>query len=87
LDTGAFFSAYGDLTNPTLTLDVYTGDLGINEGVPRSVYVLDTTGMTKLTGRSTDVESIELTPGQTAQLPDGLGSVTFEDDSPAGATD
>ena len=87
LDTGAFFSAYGDLTNPTLTLDVYTGDLGINEGVPRSVYVLDTTGMTKLTGRTTDVESIELTPGQTAQLPDGLGSVTFEDESPAGATD
>lgn len=87
LDTGAFFSAYGDLTNPTLTLDVYTGDLGINEGVPRSVYVLDTTGMTKLTGRSTDVESIELAPGQTAELPNGLGSVTFEDDSPAGATD
>jgi len=87
LDTGAFFSAYGDLTNPTLTLDVYTGDLGINEGVPRSVYVLDTTGMTKLTGRTTNVESIELTPGQTAQLPNGLGSVTFEDESPAGATD
>ena len=87
LDTGAFFSAYGDLTNPTLTIDVYTGDLGINEGVPRSVYVLDTTGMTKLTGRTTNVESIELTPGQTAQLPNGLGSVTFEDESPAGATD
>lgn len=87
LESGAFFSAYGDLTNPTLTLDVYTGDLGINEGVPRSVYVLDTTGMTKLTGRSTDVESIELTPGQTAQLPNGLGSVTFEDESPTGATD
>lgn len=87
LESGAFFSAYGDLTNPTLTLDVYTGDLGINEGVPRSVYVLDTTGMTKLTGRTTDVASIELAPGQTAQLPNGLGSVTFEDDSPAGATD
>ena len=87
LESGAFFSAYGDLTNPTLTLDVYTGDLGINEGVPRSVYVLDTTGMTKLTGRTTDVESIELAPGQTAQLPNGLGSVTFEDESPAGAAD
>ncbi|AZS39583.1 MULTISPECIES: cytochrome c biogenesis protein ResB [Microbacterium] len=87
LESGAFFSAYGDLTNPTLTLNVYTGDLGINEGVPRSVYVLDTTGMTKLTGRTTDVKSIELAPGQTAQLPNGLGSVTFEDESPAGATD
>nr|WP_236571132.1 cytochrome c biogenesis protein ResB [Microbacterium hydrocarbonoxydans] len=87
LDSGAFFSAYGDLTNPTLTLDVYTGDLGINEGVPRSVYVLDTTGMTKVTGRSTDLESIELAPGQTADLPNGLGTVTFDDESPAGATD
>lgn len=87
LESGAFFSAYGDLTNPTLTLDVYTGDLGINDGVPRSVYVLDTSGMTKLTGRTTDVASIELAPGQTAQLPNGLGSVTIEDESPAGATD
>ena len=87
LDTGAFFSAFPELTNPTLTLDVYTGDLGINEGIPRSVYVLDTTGMTKVTGRSTDLESIELTPGQTADLPNGMGTVTFEDESPAGATD
>lgn len=87
LDTGAFFSGFGDLTNPTLTLDVYTGDLGINEGVPRSVYVLDTTGMTKVTGRTTDLESIELTPGQTADLPNGMGTVTFDDESPAGATD
>lgn len=87
LDTGAFFSAYGDLTNPTLTLDVYSGDLGINDGTPRSVYVLDTTDLTKLTGRTTDVESIELTPGETADLPNGMGTVTFEDDSPAGATD
>ena len=87
LESGAFFSAYGDLTNPTLTLDVYQGDLGIDEGTPRSVYVLDTTGMTKLTGRTTDVESIELTPGETADLPNGLGTVTFEDESPEGATD
>lgn len=87
LKSGAFFSAYGDLTNPTLTLDVYTGDLGINDGVPRSVYVLDTSDMTKLTGRTTGVESIELSPGQTADLPNGMGTVTFEDESPAGATD
>jgi cytochrome c biogenesis protein len=87
LDTGAFFSAYPDLTNPTLTLDVYKGDLGINKGDPKSVYVLDTTDLTKLTGRDTDTESLELTPGQTADLPNGMGTVTFEDESPAGATD
>ncbi len=87
LDTGAFVSGYGDLTNPTLTLDVYEGDLGINNGDPKSVYVLDTTDLTKLTGRDTDVKSLELSPGQTADLPNGLGTVTFEDESPAGATD
>jgi len=43
--------------------------------------------MTKVTGRTTDLESIELTPGQTADLPNGMGTVTFEDESPAGATD
>jgi cytochrome c biogenesis protein len=87
LDTGAFFSAYPALTNPTLTLDVYSGDLGINDGTPRSVYVLDTTDLTQLTGRAVDKDSIELAPGETADLPNGMGTVTFEDESPEGATD
>jgi cytochrome c biogenesis protein len=87
LKTGAFVSGYPDLTNPTLTLDVYSGDLGINDGTPRSVYVLDTTDLTQLTGRAVDVDSIELAPGETADLPDGMGTVTFEDESPEGATD
>jgi cytochrome c biogenesis protein len=84
---GAIASAYGDLFNPTLTLDVFEGDLGIDDGTPRSVYVLDTTDLTQLTGRAIGEESIELTPGKTADLPNGLGTVTFEDESPAGATD
>lgn len=86
LDTGAYASAHGDLLAPLLTLDVYEGDLGINEGTPRSVYVLDTEELTKLTGRDTEVDSIELQPGETADLPNGLGTVTFEDESPVGAT-
>lgn len=87
LDTGAFTSVHGDLLSPLLTLDVYEGDLGIDEGTPRSVYVLDTGELTKLTGRTTDVDSIELAPGETAELPGGRGTVTFEDESPASATD
>lgn len=83
--SGAFASIYPALVNPLLTLDVYTGDLGIDDGTPRSVYALDTSGMEQLTGRAVDVDSLELEPGQTADLPDGLGTVTFENATEAGA--
>ncbi|MGZ8804186.1 MAG: cytochrome c biogenesis protein ResB [Microbacterium sp.] len=85
LASGAFTSAYPALVNPVMTLDVYSGDLGIDDGTPRSVYTLDPTDMTQLTGRAIDVDSIELAPGESADLPDGLGTITFENDSPAGA--
>lgn len=84
-EDGAFASVYPALTNPVVTLDVYEGDLGIDGGVPRSVYTLDTSEMDKLTGRGTDVDSIELAPGETAQLPGGRGTVTFENESTDGA--
>ena len=35
--------------------------------------------------RGVDEPALELAPGDTAQLPDGLGTVTFENESPAGA--
>ncbi|MBK0421733.1 cytochrome c biogenesis protein ResB [Leucobacter sp. CSA2] len=79
LETGAFTSNYPDLENPVLTLDVFTGDLGIDSGIPQSVYVLDTKNMKQLTGRAVDKKSVELRPGETAQLPDGLGTITLED--------
>ncbi len=77
-DTGAMASMYPALVAPVLTLDVYTGDLGIDDGTPRSVYTLDTSEMTKLAGRDAEAESIKLMPGHTADLPDGLGTITFE---------
>jgi cytochrome c biogenesis protein len=73
-----FFSSYPDLDNPLLTLNVYTGDLGIDGGVPTSVYTLDTGNLTQLTGGKTGVRSIELAPGQTVDLPDGLGTVSLD---------
>lgn len=82
LETGAFTSIYGDLLNPVMTLNVFEGDLGIDDGTPRSVYTLDPTGMDQLTGTEVGVDSIELSPGQTAELPGGRGSVTFEDERP-----
>ncbi|MFT3797217.1 cytochrome c biogenesis protein ResB [Microbacterium sp.] len=86
-ESGALTSIYPSLVNPVLTLDVYVGDLGINDGTPRNVYALDTSGMTQLTGRAVDVASLELEPGQTVDLPNGLGTITFEDARTAGASE
>ncbi len=87
LTSGAYTSTFPDLINPVLTLNVFQGDLGINDGTPRSVYTLDVGDMTQLTGGSTGTDSIELRPGETADLPNGLGTVTFEDESATSASD
>lgn len=81
LATGAFTSAYPDLVLPVLSLDVYVGDLGIDDGTPRSVYTLDPSGMEKLAGRGADVAAIELAPGETTELPGGYGTITFENEA------
>ncbi|MDX2376022.1 cytochrome c biogenesis protein ResB [Microbacterium sp. LRZ72] len=81
LESGAYTSIYPDLINPIVTFNVFAGDLGIDDGTPRSVYALDTEGMEQLTGGDTAGDSIELAPGQTADLPDGLGTVTFENEA------
>ncbi|MBF4617753.1 cytochrome c biogenesis protein ResB [Clavibacter sp. VKM Ac-2873] len=73
-----FTSSYPDLDNPVLTLNVYTGDLGIDQGVPTSVYTLDVNDLTQLTGGQTGVQGVRLSPGQTADLPDGLGTVSLD---------
>lgn len=78
LPSGALASVHPDLRNPVLTLQIFTGDLQLDDGVPRSVYQLNTDGMTQLTGGETGVESLVLAQGDTADLPNGLGTVTFE---------
>ncbi|MFZ7086992.1 cytochrome c biogenesis protein ResB [Curtobacterium sp. RRHDQ10] len=76
--TGAYASNYPDDVNPLLSLQVYTGDLGLDDGVPRSVYQLSTKGLTQIAGRTAAHASIELKPGQTKTLPEGAGSITFD---------
>lgn len=69
---GTLDSIFPAADNPAVSLIGYSGNLGMNSGVPQSVYQLDTTGMTKLSG-----SPHLLTPGQTWTLPGGKGSVTF----------
>lgn len=56
--------------DPAVYLSAWRGDLGLDGGVPQNVYRLDTAKLTRI-----GLE--ELTPGQTWQLPDGQGTVTF----------
>jgi cytochrome c biogenesis protein len=65
------------LVNPVLALSVYTGNLGLNSGKPVNAYSLDTDKLTKLDGQDTGKKGLSLTPGKTAKLPDGLGTITF----------
>lgn len=81
--SGANFSSFPDLEYPLLTLNVYTGDLGLDAGVPTSVYALDADTLVQQTGGKTGVDSIELKPGESAELPGGLGTVSFVDNAPA----
>jgi cytochrome c biogenesis protein len=57
---------------PAVSLVGYTGNLGMNSGVPQSVYQLDTNGMTKVSG-----SPHLMLPGQTWTLPGGKGAITF----------
>ncbi|MGO2096350.1 MAG: cytochrome c biogenesis protein ResB [Candidatus Microbacterium stercoravium] len=85
LDTGAYTSGFADLYNPVLTFRAYVGDLGIDDGTPRSVYTLDPSGMEEIAGPDSELTSLELAPGDTVELPGDRGSITFEDETPAEA--
>lgn len=76
-ENGASYSAFTGLIDPVLTVNVFTGDLGLDSGAPRSVYALDTDDLTQLAGRGAPEDALELRPGDTVDLPNGLGSIEF----------
>jgi cytochrome c biogenesis protein len=70
-------SVFPDAENPALLLTAYVGDLGMDNGLPQSVYSLDTSKLTQLR-RNGQPFRVAMGPGDTQQLPNGAGSVTFE---------
>lgn len=85
LASGALTSIHPDLRNPVLTLFAYKGDLGLDSGIPQNVYALDPSELTQIAGGDSGTPALELRPGQTVDLPDGLGTVTFDSASPDAA--
>ncbi|WP_373408402.1 cytochrome c biogenesis protein ResB [Rathayibacter toxicus] len=86
LPSGASTSVFPGLQYPVLSLNAFVGDLGINGGAPTSVYALNTDSLTRLTGGQTGVAPITLKPGETMQLPNGLGAVSFDNVSAESST-
>lgn len=79
LPSGALTSGFPELLDPLLTLRAYTGDLGLDAGVPKSVYQLVTDGMTPIAGGDAPTPALQLKVGETVDLPDGLGTIELTD--------
>jgi cytochrome c biogenesis protein len=78
LANGALTSIYPAPIDPLLTMNVYVGDLGLDNGVPKNVYALDVAEMTQVAGGKSATKGLQLTLGETVELPDGLGTVSFD---------
>jgi cytochrome c biogenesis protein len=70
-------TVFPDSLNPLISMLVYTGNLGLDSGAPQSVYVLDKSHATEVLKPNGKPFRIDLKPGQTVKLPNGLGTVTF----------
>ena len=68
--SGAGSSTFPAADNPEILLSAFRGDMGLDTGVPQSVYTLDTSQMVKV-----GLEA--LAPGQTWDLPNDSGSIEF----------
>ncbi|WP_314223485.1 cytochrome c biogenesis protein ResB [Streptomyces zaehneri] len=71
-------STFPALRNPVLNLTPYHGDLGVNSGIPQSVYQLDKSHMKEFKDSKGAQLRDNLKPGETMTLPNGAGSVTYE---------
>ncbi len=64
-------SAFPAAANPLVGLFVFRGDLGVDDGTPQSVYVLDKDELTQVTNEDGTPFRVSLSPGQVADLPGG----------------
>jgi len=82
--TYAFTMATGPISlfpradNPAISMLVYQGDLGLDSGTPQNVYTLNMKGLKPVIGAKNKPLRLDMMRGDTAQLPGGRGSVTFD---------
>ncbi len=78
-EDGELYSEFAELRNPLLVMSAYEGDLGLDSGVPQSVYELDADEMTELAEPDGAPLQLVLQPGETVELPGERGSVTLDE--------
>jgi cytochrome c biogenesis protein len=81
-EDGSARSAFPQPVDPLLVLEVYTGDLGLDDGSPQNVYELDTASLTPALDENGDRIKVLARPGETVELPEGLGTLTLGEDLP-----
>ncbi len=64
-------SVFPAAANPLVGLFVYRGDLGVDDGTPQSVFVLDKDDLTQEMNDDGSPFRVSLSPGQVADLPGG----------------
>lgn len=78
LKTGAFTSGYPAPVDPLLSMNVYVGDLGLDSGVPSNVFSLAVHGLKQVAGGKSGTKAVTLELGQTVELPEDLGTVSWD---------
>ncbi|MEU5366407.1 cytochrome c biogenesis protein ResB [Streptomyces sp. NPDC005925] len=71
-------SQFPSLLNPMLALSAYHGDLGVDSGVPQSVYQLNKKNLKEFKDTDGELFKKQLKIGETMTLPNGAGTVTFD---------
>ena len=71
-------SAFPGLGDPRLLLTAFTGDVGLNDGAPESIYTLDKSRLQPVLAGDGEVLRSALAVGDTMALPQGLGSLRFD---------
>lgn len=74
-----YMSLHPDPTNPVIVFTAYTGDLGLDDGVPQNVYKLDETHLSPVRGEDGQQAVLALKEGERVELPDGVGTLTWND--------
>ncbi|MEU3253666.1 cytochrome c biogenesis protein ResB [Streptomyces sp. NPDC006997] len=76
--SGTMLSQFPALLNPRLALNAFHGDLGVDSGIPQSVYQLDKKHLKEFKDADGQLSKQRLKIGETMDLPGGQGSITFE---------